>query len=253
MRRMLTGAIVAAVWITQTFSCAHQPTPPHRLTGRWHTVQGNDTIESVARQYGANPVEIAELNDLNGDTALRSRSEIFIPKKGGRLPGTGAPPPPPFRPELPTPKPTTQPAADTSDMALGRCDQQQRSCLIWPVLGKLSSRFGPRGKSHHDGLDIAAAKGTPVVAAADGQVLYSGAEIKGYGNLVVIKHNGGMVTVYAHNDENQVTEGQQVKQGDVIARVGNTGSSTTYHLHFEVRVDEKPTDPLPYLPPKENP
>ena len=122
--------------------------------------------------------------------------------------------------------------------------------LIWPVEGRVMSRFGWRGHRHHDGIDIAAPEGTPVVAAADGIVIYSGNGFRGYGNLIVIKHTPRVFTIYAHNKKNLVRKGQKVRQGQTIALVGSTGRATGPHLHFELRIGNKPVDPLKYLPPR---
>lgn len=117
----------------------------------------------------------------------------------------------------------------------------------WPVAGTISSKFGPRGNSFHDGLDIAAPLGTPILAATNGEVIYSGA-LRGYGNLVILRHRDGYVTVYAHNQKNLVKEGERVRRGQVIARVGQTGRASGPHLHFEVRKDNLARNPLRYLP-----
>ena len=96
---------------------------------------------------------------------------------------------------------------------------------------------------------MAAPIGTPVYAAAAGTVIYSGDRVRGYGNMVVLKHSGGLVTVYAHNSVLLVKTGEQVLLGQEIARVGDTGRSTAPHLHFEVRRRDTPVDPVPFLPP----
>jgi len=120
------------------------------------------------------------------------------------------------------------------------------SGLIWPLSGSITSPFGMRWGSLHPGIDIGAAMGTPIHAAASGRVIvasYSG----GYGNLIVIDHGNGLATAYAHQSSMAATEGQQVSQGEVIGYVGSTGFSTGPHLHFEVRVSGSPVDPLGYL------
>lgn len=122
--------------------------------------------------------------------------------------------------------------------------------FIWPVEGTITSRFGWRGHEHHDGIDIAAPAGTPIVAAADGIVLYSSGRLRGYGNMIVIKHTPRVFTIYAHNKKNLVKKGQKVKQGQVIGLVGSTGHTTGPHLHFEIRIGNVPVDPLKYLPPR---
>jgi murein DD-endopeptidase MepM/ murein hydrolase activator NlpD len=118
--------------------------------------------------------------------------------------------------------------------------------LIWPVNGPVTSPFGWRWGRMHQGIDIGVGTGTPIRAAAAGTILYCGWE-SGYGNLVVIDHGGNLATAYGHQSAIAVACGQQVAQGDVIGYVGCTGHCTGPHLHFEVRIDGAPVDPLGYL------
>ncbi len=118
--------------------------------------------------------------------------------------------------------------------------------LIWPVSAPITSPFGWRWGRMHEGLDLGAAYGSPIAAAAAGVVIYAGWE-GGYGNLVVIDHGGGLATAYGHQSRIAVSLGQSVAQGQVIGYVGSTGHSTGPHLHFEVRVDGQAVDPLGYL------
>ena len=118
--------------------------------------------------------------------------------------------------------------------------------MIWPLNGPISSPFGPRWGRTHSGLDIAVPIGTPVRAAMAGRVTIAG-PMGGYGNYACITHAGGLSTCYAHNDSVNVSEGQSVKQGQVIAQSGNSGNSTGPHLHFEVRQSGSPVDPMGYL------
>jgi murein DD-endopeptidase MepM/ murein hydrolase activator NlpD len=119
--------------------------------------------------------------------------------------------------------------------------------LIWPVQGPITSPFGPRWGSFHPGIDIGIPEGTPIHAAAAGTVIYCGWE-SGYGNLVVIDHHNGLATAYGHQSRIAVSCNQDVAQGDVIGYSGCTGFCTGPHLHFEVRVNGSPVDPLGYLP-----
>ena len=119
--------------------------------------------------------------------------------------------------------------------------------LIWPVHGPITSPFGPRWGGFHPGIDIGVPTGTPIEAAAAGTVIYCGWE-SGYGNLVVIDHHNGLATAYAHQSRIAVSCNQDVAQGQVIGYVGCTGFCTGPHLHFEVRVNGSPVDPLGYLP-----
>jgi murein DD-endopeptidase MepM/ murein hydrolase activator NlpD len=118
--------------------------------------------------------------------------------------------------------------------------------LIWPVKGVLTSPYGMRWGRMHEGIDIGAAQGTPIYAAASGTVNYAGWE-GGYGNLTVIDHGNGLATAYGHQSQLAVSSGQTVSRGQVIGYVGSTGHSTGPHLHFEVRVNGAPNDPLSYL------
>ena len=118
----------------------------------------------------------------------------------------------------------------------------------WPVRGKVISGFGPRKDgSHNDGIDIAVPMGTPIKATDDGIVAYAGNELKGYGNLVLIRHDNGWVSAYAHASELLVRRGDAVKRGQVIAKAGNSGAVDQPMLHFELRDGAKPVDPLPKL------
>ena len=126
-------------------------------------------------------------------------------------------------------------------------DGHDQQGLMWPVQGKVTSRFGPRGFFHlHRGVDIKAPRGTPVHAAAAGTVAFSGRQ-SSYGRVIKIDHPNGLRTIYAHNSSNFVTVGERVKAGEVIGAVGQTGRATANHLHFEVRRDGVARDPLPLL------
>jgi murein DD-endopeptidase MepM/ murein hydrolase activator NlpD len=118
--------------------------------------------------------------------------------------------------------------------------------LIWPAAGPITSPFGMRWGRMHDGIDIGAPMGAPIHAAASGQVIYAG-WMSGYGNLTVIDHGGGIATAYGHQSKLEVSVGDQVTQGQQIGLVGSTGHSTGPHLHFEVRVNGAPVDPMGYL------
>ena len=118
--------------------------------------------------------------------------------------------------------------------------------LRWPVSGPVTSPFGMRWGRMHEGIDIGVPSGTPVAAAGTGTVIYAG-WMEGYGNLVAIDHGGGLATAYGHNTSVTVSVGQQVTAGTIIAYSGSTGHSTGPHVHFEVRVNGTPVDPLGYL------
>jgi murein DD-endopeptidase MepM/ murein hydrolase activator NlpD len=136
---------------------------------------------------------------------------------------------------------STRPRAGPSD------DEFARGKVVWPADGQVSSSFGPRGRTSHDGIDIAAPEGTPIQASAGGTVVFSGV-LRGYGNTVILEHRGQVTTVYAHNRENLVETGARVDQGETIATVGQTGKTTGPNLHFEVRRSKVAEDPLVSLP-----
>ena len=121
--------------------------------------------------------------------------------------------------------------------------------FLWPVRGHVIAAYGTgEGGAHNDGINIAAPQGTPVVAADAGTVAYAGNELRGYGNLVLIKHADGWMTAYAHNSALLVKRGEKVARGQTIARVGATGAVGEPQLHFEIRHGTKALDPAEYLP-----
>lgn len=126
------------------------------------------------------------------------------------------------------------------------------SNIIWPVRGKISSYYGERGRrGFHAGIDIAASKGTPIKAVADGLVIESGKGLDGfskYGRIVILDHGNGVRTLYAHNRKNRVRSGSCIRAGDVLGEVGNSGNATGAHLHFEIRRNGNPINPILYLP-----
>lgn len=122
--------------------------------------------------------------------------------------------------------------------------------FIWPARGRITSPYGIRvisgRKDFHAGIDIGGPTGTNIVAAESGRVSYAG-NMRGFGNVIILSHDGGYSTVYAHNSVNLVKKGQYVNRGSVIAKMGRTGNATGSHLHFEIRLSGKPVNPLPYL------
>ena len=119
----------------------------------------------------------------------------------------------------------------------------------WPVdRARLSRGYSPGGRRPHMGIDLAAPRGTPVYAAHQGMVIYAGRDFRGFGNMILIESGHGWATLYAHLQKILVTEGQKVKLGEPVALMGNTGHSTGPHLHFEIRKNKGPVDPLLYLP-----
>ena len=140
---------------------------------------------------------------------------------------------------------TSGPAVWTSSDPRGKGEHLD---FDWPVHGRVSSAYGWRKGSHHDGIDIPAPRGTPILASETGRVIHSDSNLRGYGNVIIIKHAGVFTTVYAHNAANYVSVGEFVEQGDVIGEVGSSGNAESPHLHFEIRRDNAPKDPVNFLP-----
>lgn len=128
-------------------------------------------------------------------------------------------------------------------------EQYHESYFDWPVdQAKLSRGFLPNKRRPHLGIDLAASKGTPILAAHSGKVIYTGQDFSGFGKLIMIEGSRGWATFYAHLSKIRVSEGDRVKKGEVIGLMGRTGRATGVHLHFEIRGARGPVDPLMYLP-----
>ncbi len=206
--------------------------------GVYHTVEKGQTMWRICWTYGVDMGYVARVNRINDPSRIKVGQKVFIPgAKSIRTVLPYAPPQPKHvyaKKKGPTKKPLKV--------------KIKKGTFTWPVKGKVVSKFGMRGGSVHDGIDIAAPRGTHVRAAADGEVVFSEGSMRGYGRVIIIKHPGNIYTVYAHNEANLVKAGEKVKKGNAIARVGNTGNATGYHLHFELRDGGKPEDPLFFLP-----
>lgn len=174
-----------------------------------HRIRAGETLSEVARSYGFTYQYLACFNGIRNPHMIRVGQKIALPHR--LPPGEG------FE-------------------------------LAWPLRrGVMTSRYGPRHGHCHDGIDIAAPLRTPVQAAASGRVIFSG-HMRGYGRIVIVRHNEMYSTVYAHHRRNLVRKGQWVTRGALIGTVGRSGRSTGPHLHFEVRVRNVAHDPLLYLP-----
>jgi murein DD-endopeptidase MepM/ murein hydrolase activator NlpD len=152
-----------------------------------------------------------------------------------------------------TPKPgkggAKQPSTSTPAPSSPAFPAQYAGGYRWPLdAGVVSSEYGKRWGKLHKGIDIAADVGEPVFACASGEVIYAGDGLRGYGNVVILRHDNQRTSLYAHNSELKVKQGEQVKQGDLIALLGNTGHSTGPHTHFEIRNADATVDPRSVLP-----
>lgn len=198
--------------------------------GVYHRVGKGETLWRICRTYGVSMEDVARVNNIKDSTEIETGRRIFIPGAKKRLKIT---------PHL------ERASIERNNEALAVTDRPK---FLWPVEGPVSSKFGKRSGVRQDGIDIRAAQGTPVKAADDGKVVYVSGTFRGYGNIIIIKHDDGFYTVYAHNKQNLVSPGDIVSRGDVIATVGNSGNTEGNHLHFEVRNGRNSVDPLFYLP-----
>ncbi len=156
----------------------------------------------------------------------------------------GVPPPPPSKPDFAKTDPAKPEAKPTEAKPDAAPPPRGGARFLWPVKGRLISGYGPKPDGlHNDGLNIAASKGTAVVAADNGVVAYAGNELRGFGNLLLLKHADGWITAYAHLDRIEVERGATVKRGQTVGRVGQTGSVTSPQLHFELRKGSQAVDP----------
>lgn len=220
-------------------SCRHQVSPQIDLQpgASTYIVRSGDTLYSIAKAAGVDYKQLARRNQIAPPYNIYVGQRLYLDRRA------------PLANSIPIAKSRGRDVPPTPSKPSGpsrpaRVEQK----LIWPVTGNISSPFGQRGEKPHDGIDILAAEGAPIFAAADGEVVYADQRLAGYGLLIIIRHDNDLFTVYGHNQRNLVERGAKVRAGEIVARVGQTGHATTPHLHFEVRIGQTPVDPLEYLP-----
>ncbi len=253
-----------AVEHSQSHSAATSHGPVSSPRGRLvapsvvHVVAAGETLKSIARIYRKPVAVIARANNLAVNAKVRRGERITIPDIKEASEGT------PARSEA-----SAAPA--TSSVAMAESSQTARVVgtapamssqeavksaepagslpgFRWPVRGRVIAAFGPKPNGvQNDGINLAVPEGTPIKAAEDGVVAYAGSELKGYGNLVLVRHPNGFVTAYAHASDILVKRGETVKRGQVIAHAGQTGNVSSPQLHFEIRKGATPVDPSQYL------
>ena len=211
---------------------AAQPMPSRGATVV-HVVRPGQTLWEIAKDYGTTVEDLTALNDLGDSDWIKPGQRLLI--SGSTLPR--------HRQIAQRTQSRSGPAelvmADASLLRVG-------GAFLWPSRGVITSRFGWRYRRHHNGVDLAAPRGTAIYAARDGVVDFAGWN-GGYGRVAYIDHGGGLITVYGHASKLLVQAGQQVKRGQLIAEVGCTGACTGSHLHFEVRINGRAVNPLQYL------
>jgi murein DD-endopeptidase MepM/ murein hydrolase activator NlpD len=233
--------------------------------GQTHVVNAGDTLYSLGRRYQTTHTAIAQANGMSDTAALQVGQRVTIP--GGSTfaassrPASFSPAPPPRRAETNTPAPTSvvarahEPVPTQSAAKVTQVEEPEEKRSLgnspqfrWPVKGRVISGYGPKTNGqHNDGINLAVPEGTEVKAAEDGVVAYAGNELKGYGNLVLLRHSDGWMTAYAHNSQLMVKRGDQIKRGQNIARAGQTGGVASPQVHFEIRKGSTPVDPTQYL------
>ena len=246
----------------------NQLTPPYTLavgqslsipTAKYHIVAKGDTLYNISKRYNIDLTTLSRLNNLSPPYTLSigqklalpatissSRNmyadtddEVWLPQKSTKVTSS----------KKSTVKKAQTKAKKTVSSSKTTTVKKRTTKFAWPVKGTVISKFGTIGKGrNNDGINIKASKGTAVKAADKGTVVYSGNELKGFGNLILIRHSDGWITAYAHNQKLLVKKGQKVVRGEKIATVGDTGGVNEPQLHFEVRAGKKPVNPLTYLP-----
>ena len=209
----------------------------------WYTVKVSDTLYSIAWRYGLDYKQLARWNQIQVSKPIYpgQRLRLLKPSRvatsGGSLPSTSN--------QAENSATTASTTTSTSKVKVESFQGQDPGKWIWPTRGKPLNTF-MASRLDRRGIDIAGKLGQPVLAVADGKVVYSGNGLAGYGNLIIIKHSDTYLSAYAYCQERLVEEGMKVKRGKMVAKMGSRDS--TAKLHFEIRRNGKPVDPLKYLP-----
>jgi murein DD-endopeptidase MepM/ murein hydrolase activator NlpD len=245
---------------------AAQPAAPAPSGPSEHVIASGETLTSIAHKHRIPLRELTVANNITPETPLKVGTKLTIPAKGvpqvaKAAPAAVAPTKPvqvaqvkPTGPSLASVKPPNQSvnvaqATDPGSEDAAPAGTAGMPAFRWPLRGRVVTNFGAKtAGGASDGIDLAVPEGTAVRAADDGVVAYAGNELKGYGNLVLVRHANGFVTAYANASEISVKRNDQVHRGQVIAKSGQTGTASTPQLHFEIRKNSAPVDPMQYLP-----
>ena len=218
---------------------------------KYHIVCKGDTLYNISKRHNVDMNSLSRINKLNPPYALKIGQKLL-------LPGAVVTKPQATHYVANTPKVTSRwkPKAKVASKKkttnrytnYSHPIKKRSSKFAWPVKGTVISKFGVIAKGrNNDGINIKAPLGTAVRAADAGTIAYAGNELKGFGNLILIKHYGGWITAYAHNDRLFVKKGQKVRKGEKISTVGSSGGVSLPQLHFEIRAGKKAVNPLSYL------
>lgn len=222
-----------------------------------YVVKRGDTLYGISQRYSVGMFAMARTNELREPYLIRVGQSLKIPQWGTRKQTSRSTIVTPARKSAVITRSQSSAALKKTNMPptvrmpvipLPPPGARSSSGFVWPVRGKIISRFGAKAKGlHNDGINIATHRGVSVRAAENGVVAYAGNELRGFGNLLLVKHSSGWVTAYAHNEILLVKRGQIIKRGQLIARVGSSGTVNTPQLHFELRRGKQAVDPQKYL------
>jgi lipoprotein NlpD len=244
--------VIGMVWMVlaacSTTVVRETPSSPSRTAsqpkpGQTVRVQRGDTLYGIAFRNGVDQRDLASWNGIAPPYTIYPGQILKLYPGSGRAPAAGTTPRPPATPTTTRPVP---PPATVTRPPVVQTPASSGFSWRWPAEGHIIGRFTP-GDATKQGIDIAGSSGQAVRAAADGVVVYSGAGLVGYGELIIIKHSEAWLSAYGHNRKRLVNEGQNVKAGQQIAEMGSSGAAREM-LHFEIRYNGKPVDPMLYLP-----
>jgi len=203
---------------------------------KMHVVVKGETLYSISRHYETTVFTLAKYNNIKNVNNIKVGKELIIPKKSEKIKKIKKKWDSNFKKEK----------IDNSKIVI--LGDKKTSKFIWPVKGKLLSKYGKSKEGfYNDGINIDSKKGTKVMSSQAGKVIYSGNEIPGYGNLILIKHSKNWITAYAHLNEVFTEKGKKVSKGEIIGSVGNTGNVRSPQLHFEIRKGKESVNPLKLL------
>ena len=199
---------------------------------RSHKIQKGETIYSISRKYGVDRYYLSKINNIKFENKIFAGETLIIPDHNNKVDFSKAK-------NLKSKKKIIKKANSVLNSSIN---------FVWPVKGKIILKFGEISSGYHnDGINIESKIDKPVSASADGKIIYTGNEIPGYGNLILIKHKNNWITAYSHLNRINYKRGQIVKKGEKIGTIGNTGNVDSPQLHFEIRKGKKAFNPIKYL------